>query len=433
MLKARGVGLIGICWGIAVGVVVVGVLMGGAVWAQVGNPQPPAGTAPSVGDDVILIYKGGSRIEAMLLEVGEGEVLLEVAGVEVRVLLEDVEDLIRLPPVEERFRQRRAVLSADAIDARLDLAEWGISRGLYAEALGELEGVIEREPREVRALRMLTTLRELIRLRALQAERDAEAADRGEPVESAPVRRVPVVAQSRIVDFPLLTDEQINLMKVYEINLRNPPRLRIERKTVEELLQRYAGHVLLPTTAEEREAFLRKDPAEILRVMFQLRARELYPEVRVVGNPERMERFRTWVNSGWLVSACATPRCHGGVEAGRLVLYNRARASERSAYTNFLILERFRTETGQPLLDYEEPSRSLLLEMGLSREEAVMAHPDVEGWRPVFPSRRALNFKRAVEWISGMYQPRPEYPIEYEPPRPEDLRTEPVGGKEPNR
>lgn len=404
---------------------------GGTAW---GVDQPAAGTPPVVGDDVILVYRGGARIEARLLEASEIEIVLDVAGLEIRVRRSDVEELIRLPPVEERFRQRRALLAEDAVEARLDLAQWAIDRGLYAEAVREVEGVLEREPRNSRAQRMFSTVRELIKLRVEAAKRRAQQAEAGEAGSEEDDRRMDRRSPpERIVDFPLLTRDQINLMKVYEVDLRDPPRVLIDRETVEALLTRYAGHPLLPTTAQGKRAFLSKDSLEILDVMFRIRARELYPEVRVLGNPPSMERFRTWVNSGWLVNACATPRCHGGVEAGRLILYNRARGSEQSAYTNFLILERYRTETGQALLDYQEPSRSLLLEMGLQREEAIVAHPDVPGWRAVFPSRRSVNFQRSVEWISGMYKPRPEYPIEYEPPTPETVRTEPVGPARSNQ
>ena len=411
---------------------VVGLL--GAVGTVPGGDQPEAGTPPAVGDDVILVYRGGARIEAMLIETSDTEIVVDVAGLEIRVRRSDVEELIRLPPVEERFRQRRALLADDAVDARLDLAQWAIDRGLYAEAVREVEAVMQREPRNSRAQRMFATVRELIKLRAEEARRRAERAEAGEDESEEDQRRSERrPPPERIVDFPLLTREQINLMKVYEIDLRDPPRVRIDRETVQELLNRYAGHPLLPTTAQGKRAFLAKDSLEILDVMFRIRARDLYPEVRVLGNPRSMERFRTWVNSGWLVNACATPRCHGGVEAGRLILYNRARGSEQAAYTNFLILDRFRTETGQPLLDYQEPARSLVLEMGLQREEAIVPHPDVPGWRAIFPSRRSLNFQRAVEWISGMYEPRPDYPIEYEPPTPETVRTEPVGQSRSNQ
>ena len=42
-------------------------------------------------------------------------------------------------------------------------------------------------------------------------------------------------------------------------------------------------------------------------------------------------------------------------------------------------------------------------------------HPDVKGWRPVFVNDRSPQYRAAVAWMRMMYQPRPDYPIEYNP------------------
>jgi hypothetical protein len=44
-------------------------------------------------------------------------------------------------------------------------------------------------------------------------------------------------------------------------------------------------------------------------------------------------------------------------------------------------------------------------------------HPDVKGWKPVFSQGTPQLMIDTVEWIRGMYQPRPEYPVEYKAPR----------------
>jgi hypothetical protein len=129
-----------------------------------------------------------------------------------------------------------------------------------------------------------------------------------------------------------------------------------------------------------------------------------------------MKLFRDHVHAAWLVNNCATTRCHGGSAAGRLQLSNWRATSEESVYTNFLILERFKTEDGDSLINYEEAERSVLLQMGLPREDARTPHPAVPGWSPVFRTRENRRFKQALEWIGAMYRPRPDYPIEYVPP-----------------
>ena len=98
------------------------------------------------------------------------------------------------------------------------------------------------------------------------------------------------------------------------------------------------------------------------------------------------------------------------------MLSNRRPRAEETVYTNFLILDRFRTSMGAPMIAWEAPERSALLQMGLPQADALYQHPKVQGWRPVFRSREDQGYVRAVEWIRSMYRPHPAYPIEYTPP-----------------
>jgi hypothetical protein len=141
-----------------------------------------------------------------------------------------------------------------------------------------------------------------------------------------------------------------------------------------------------------------------------------------------MRAFRDDVHRTWLINTCATTKCHGGEDAGRLWLYDRKTASDTAAYTNFLILDRFRLpgEDGKlsvPLINYNEPASSPLLQLGLPREEATFKHPEITGstrakWRPAFRSTDDERFKQAVAWIKEMYAKRTNYPIDYTPPSP---------------
>ena len=66
--------------------------------------------------------------------------------------------------------------------------------------------------------------------------------------------------------------------------------------------------------------------------------------------------------------------------------------------------------------------------MALSRSASLTPHPDVgrgpgsRGWRPVFRSTEDRRFQQAVDWIRSMYRPRPDYPIDYQPPLPAGAR-----------
>ncbi|MEO0629214.1 MAG: hypothetical protein AAFY46_00620, partial [Planctomycetota bacterium] len=132
--------------------------------------------------------------------------------------------------------------------------------------------------------------------------------------------------------------------------------------------------------------------------------------------PDALARFRSDVYGTWLARGCSSFRCHGGSEAGRLRL-PRSRTTDPKVYlTAMLILETYRTNEGMPLINFEEPSQSVLLQAGLPRHLSASPHPEIPGWRPVFRSTNDGRFRDGVEWIDAMYTPRPDYPIDYNPP-----------------
>ena len=218
-----------------------------------------------------------------------------------------------------------------------------------------------------------------------------------------------------------------------EIDFRRPPRLSIEPETIRTLIQRYAAHPAIPATSEGRTRMFRADPIDLVRLMFELKARDLYPEISVDSEPYALNVFRQRVHDAWLIGNCATSRCHGGLEGGRFFLHARNSRDERVRFTNLLIL--LRSEwSDEPLVDFERPLDSLIIQHALPRTEARFPHPDVPGWKPVFTNANQRLLADAVRWIESMYQPRPSYPIDYEPPllRPEiglpPSPTEPAAG-----
>lgn len=378
---------------------------------------------PKVGDTVQLVFTSGDSAEGKIVQVRDDGYRVLIGGLEVTVDSSDLQDIIVLPSVEERFRQMRALIEPDDTESMSALADWAYARGLNTQALEVVTEALTHEPNDAKLRTLRDMLQAQIAMEKIKRQRQAKEAE-GEATAGTPASDEEVARMPRPwPNFPLLTDDQVNLLKVYEVNLHHPPRIIIDRTTVDALLQNYASNPLIPTTREGRDAFRRRQPAEILDVMFRLGARELYHEVRVLGNPESMRAFRDYVQSGWLVNSCATNRCHGGEDAKDLVLFNRKPTSSRAVYTNFLILDRSRTRDGQPLIDYQTPDRSPLLQMGLPREEAITPHPDVPGWEPVFRSRDSRAFQRAVRWIQMMYEPRPKYPIDYTLPGGESEAT----------
>jgi hypothetical protein len=357
----------------------------------------------------------------VLIERNEEKLVVRVGAIETTIPQEDVRKVEIQPTVREEYQRLRAAISDADSAALVRLARWLQSEGLIREALYEMEQLLERDPTNGAAAALARQIEAQI---ALEQKR-VEPGDRTEPR----------IRKPEPDDFPLLTPKQINVLKVYEIDMADPPRIEIERGVVEELMRRYADSPDIPATQEGRQAMLRQSPERILELMFSLRARDMYADVEVLGHPESMQRFKTDVHRTWIVPRCATTDCHGGEEAGLRLYSRRGRTNtDEAVYTNFLILDRYRTADGQRLINVEDPERSLLLQIALPRDNSLYPHPEIpetedasERFSPAFRSTRDRRFEQAVEWIESLYQPRVEYPIQYPPPETEEQ----TGGEDP--
>lgn len=393
-------------------------------------PRPGAKPAQP-GDDVVIVLTDGQRLEGRYVSRDERGVVIHISGVDLTVESSRIERVFTLDPPLERYRRMRSMIKDEDVERLVSLADWLRRRKLYSESLIEIEQALSVEPQNGDALRLKQIVSALAELQERAITEDDSESEIGEPRRRPSPR---VATRPKPAEFPLLTSDQINLLKVYEIDLRNPPRMTVPREVVQRLLADYSDNPLIPETREGRDAFFRKPASEILDVMFRVRARELYGLVIVHDQPSNMKVFRDQVHAAWLVTSCASTACHGGSDSGRLKLFNYRPTAEESVYTNFLILDRFMTREGVPMIDYVEPQRSALLQMALPRNDARTPHPPVEGWRPVFRTRDNRRFLQAIEWIRSMYRPRPEYPIEY-PPRsadaPPDAPLPPPPDEEP--
>ncbi|TVQ58222.1 MAG: hypothetical protein EA377_00275, partial [Phycisphaerales bacterium] len=370
---------------------------------------------PDPGQRGVVIMRSGQAREGVIIEDNFDDVVMEIEGIRVRIDREHV-DYVRLEPTfEDLYRRFLDALDPGRHDQHITLVQWLIEQRQYELARGHLEHledvVDEDRITSVRRLRtMVDAQLELIREaneRSGKEERERVSArsDRDR------ARRSPTPAEGQ----RLLTREEVNLIRVYELDFDRPPRLRVSRETIHELIDRYGTSPLIPSTPSERNRLFRADPERVVRLMFELRARDLYPQIEVQGDPESMNVFRQRIHNTWLMNNCATSGCHGGPNETRFMLHRENHRSERTRYTNFLILERLEIKPRWPMINYEQPELSLIVQYGLPREWARLPHPDVPGWKPVF-TRRDDSMKRdAVEWIQMMMQPRPEYPIEFDP------------------
>ncbi|MEX2218231.1 MAG: hypothetical protein WD749_05675 [Phycisphaerales bacterium] len=370
-----------------------------------------------IGRETVVILKDGRRFSGELVARSADRVTLRIAGIDTPFAMTIVERVDVLPPVLERYRIMRAAIDDTDAERRVLLVEWLRARQQWDLAVAELDDILAQHPdnADARKLKLL-----------IEAQR--ALGKRPAPQNVLPGARIP----GPIPDFPLLPDHDINLIKVYEVDLTDPPRMVIDRATVTRLLDEHIADERVPRTPAEREALYRASPARVLDLMFKVQARDLYGHVRVLDQPRPMRLFRDNVHRTLVANYCATTRCHGGEEAGRLKLAAVRPNSEPTVYTNFLILERYRLPDGSAMIDYDNPAKSILLQFALPREAAEVDHPIVPGhagrgdlWRPFFRSTDDGRYKDAVEWMRSMYRPRPQYPIDFRGPGQEPVVPKP--------
>ena len=327
---------------------------------------------------------------------------------------------------EESYLAFKNSINPDDSVRRLAFCDWIVSEKKFELARTELISLVAdtKLPEAVALLKSIES-----RLKLANNKSSYKDKKSGEKLDS----KIPSTS-TKVLPTRILTAEEVNLIRVYEIDFHNPPRIIIEPADTRAFFEDFGSSPRIPPDAPSRNALVEGDPMKIVQLAFELKARDFYPKIRVVGDPETMSLFRRNVHDLWLIPNCATSRCHGGPDAGKFFLTNENHADERVRYTNLLNLLMGNSKD-IPLVDFTDPNRSILIQYALPREEAATPHPPVKGWRPVFG--RKLNQEKlanTLSWIRSMYQPRPVYPIEYQPP---DLRTPapgtPADAGEPTR
>ena len=357
-------------------------------------------------DECEITFLTGRKLTGLLMRSDESSVVLRINGIDTTYRRARIASIKFLPPVEERYRKIRASMPDSDIDGRLLLVDWLRDRRAYALAVEELDSILVLEPNHPQAKLLKTWLEQHLKLALNQPNTTTKS-----------------TTSSRVQKntLPLLTEEQVNLIRVYEIDLSDPPRLIIEDSTIQELIAR--SPELFPTDEKARKAIFGWSDIERLKLLFRHKARDLYPQVKVLEDPASFGEFKKLIagRSGWLTNGCAAMRCHGGTGAGRLQLSSQNPNSPETLYTNFLILERFTLVDGTPLISHTDPERSPLMHMGLVRSRSLYPHPEVDArsigrdWRAIFRTTKSTNFKRTADWIRSLYMPRPDYGIVYPP------------------
>lgn len=390
---------------------------------------------PEPGQRGIVQLRDGTIVRGEILKDALDEVEFRVDSIKGTLPREKVYRVVLELDFETRYRRIRASILPEEHGRRVALARWLAENDRLDLAVVELEALLREADsdaardllREVNARLTLKQSIEESRRRERERREAVDAADPGAPATGgggvaaadgapadAPQARAMPTTRDMLPD-NLISNEDVNLIRVYEIDFRDPPRLSVKPEGIRQLILRYGSSDLIPASPEQRNLLYTKPAIEVVRLMFSLRARDLYRYVQVDEDPTSLALFRTRVHNSWLTANCATSRCHGGLHAGRFFLHTGNAKDQRIRYTNLLALLDFEVD-GKKVVDFEDPPSSLLIQYALPRTMARYPHPQVNGWKPVFSKSTPQLLNDTLEWIRGMYRPRPEYPVEYRRP-----------------
>jgi hypothetical protein len=406
------------------------------------EPEPPAASAEKGSEEIEteVVFTDGRRLTGVLIERSEVRLVLKIAGIPTEFSSESVAQVIQRAPARLRFIEMRKTIEDRDIDQRLRLVEWARNRGLFTQALAEVEDILVLEPTNADARALKLWLDSQLKLKPKPASKPPAGTTDKQPGGPAPGPERPAGKPEKRPEVPLLSQDQINLIRVYETDLNDPPRMLVDRDLVQQLITDFPNSELVPQTREGRESLFRKRPEQILELLFKLRARHLYGRVQVMEDPRAVRLFRERVHASWLMNSCATNQCHGGTQAGRLWLATKKPNADATVYTNLLTLERFKmtpraAADNRPgptsLIDFDDPARSPLLQMGLPRAQSLTPHPQIvvggrqRGFAPVFQATDDKRYQDAIEWIRSMYRPRPNYLPDFQPAVPPNENPDP--------
>jgi hypothetical protein len=355
--------------------------------------------------EAVVTTYDGRTLTGELISQDQTTVTLLISGIKTPIPQRSIQSIEIKDAPDEQYRKLRAELDDEDLDGRYRLAYQMYEKQWFELAMVELQSMRRDFPDSDK----VGALQNVIQSRMDNQRRETTSQTRPEPGNQnntvTEVTEVPGPEQR-------LTEEQINALRVYEVDLAEEPRITIKPETIEKLYETYASDDRL---TKDRRAFRRLAGHEQLEVLFELQARDLYPEVIIRQDSPAMKAFRSQVHQRYALNYCAANGCHGDNSPGGLFLFRVQPNSDATVYTNFYILNRMKREQGA-MIDRDKPQRSLLLQYGIRRDAAATPHPEVKGWRPQFVDDQDPRFGQIADAIDLFWKPAPDYGISYSPP-----------------
>ncbi len=371
---------------------------------------------PVEGQQGRVYLRNGQSHRGTIVKDGFHQVIINVEGIDISWNRQQVQFVELEPTFEEQYDQYKKRLDESSWPRHLLFVRWLLKEDKPKLALIELQH-IERfhDTPEVRNLILIAKAR-------------IELNDHSETqVVEVQNPRTPADTSLEKVKVPRLTEREINRIRIYEIDFSNPPKVNVDPVIIHALIDGYGDHPLMPAGSNAQQQLFEAKPIEIVRFMRRLEAADLIDGIKVTEDPETMRLFRERIHDSFLTRSCGTANCHGGPGVGDFRLAIPSKPDDVTAqYTNYIILRQTARNTNWPMLNFENPEKSLLLQYALPQNQSQKQHPNVRGWKPSLNTSNRQTYLPARNWIKGMSRrPWHTYPINYPPAASESPVPEP--------
>ena len=337
----------------------------------------------------VVLLKDGSQRRGMLLEDGFEGVRLQVGPRTERIELSNVAGVRWRPTVAQEIEARRATIRSSDPAEMARFIRWLIMEGHTEPAADELKKYAENFP-EASA-----TTKQLQALLAARPQVDEQP-----PKRSLKPKRPALPSGA-------LTPTEVNRIRIWEYDFENPSPVRIPGELRRTFHARHLGKNGFP----DLKALRRLPDHEFLRLLCEMKDRDLYDAVQITVDPPALDRFRRTIHDRWLVPKCGS--CHTQESSpGGFRLETQDANKPEVRMLNLLLLEQATTSDGAPLLNWRNPAESRLLDLGKDPRAAKHPHPEVEGYTPIFHRGREAWVTNVIEWLEMMYRPRPDLATE---------------------
>jgi hypothetical protein len=248
---------------------------------------------------------------------------------------------------------------------------------------------------------------------AAGAPADAPAGGRRPAAGTAPATKPKGPVKTRLV-----TPAEINHVR----QLEHPQTEQVQVQFINDVKHRYQQN-----SGIAAQEFNKMTPLEQAHEILANGGTKMHSDVLIKTDPASLGQFKRDVQRN-ILPGCATTACHGTFgKAGNFFLHNPA-AKEPETYTNFILLQNYPITAGEKnpeqaratidgrdyaMIDRQKPANSLLLLYGLPQKDSPLAHPDAQGYKPMFKGRNDSKYQLIYNWMHDTLAPvAPEYGID---------------------